>query len=109
MYTLAVLALLGLALFKLVDVIEDLLPGLTRVHALVTIALGIAGAFILDFSMTSGFQTAFRSDWMGTLVTGLAVAGVTSVWRAAFHWLGSNEGEEPEVRHQIPRRPKIAA
>ena len=35
------------------------------------------------------------------------MAGTTSIWRAAFHWLGTSEGEEPEVRHQ--QRPRIAA
>src|SRR3954469_14053018 len=87
MYTIAVLALMGLALFKLVDVIEDLLPGLTRFHSLVTIALGIAGAVGFDYSMTSGLKTEFRHAWMGTWATGLVIAGATSLWRGLFHWL----------------------
>src|SRR3954453_11866925 len=64
MYTLAVLAFMGLALFKLVDVIEDLLPRLTRFHSLITIAIGIAATVCLDFSITSGFDTTFRREWM---------------------------------------------
>jgi hypothetical protein len=36
---------------------------------------------------------------MGMWATGFIVAGCTSVWRAAFHYLGSSEGDEPEVRH----------
>ena len=32
---------LGLALFKLVDVLEDLVPGLTRVHTLATMVLAM--------------------------------------------------------------------
>jgi hypothetical protein len=35
------------------------------------------------------------------------MAGTTSMWRAAFHWLGTSEGDEPEIRHQ--HRPRIAA
>ena len=109
MYTIAVLALLGLALFKLVDVIEDFVPGLTRVHTLMTVVLGIAGAVGFDYSMTEGFKTLFREEWMGTWTTGLVIAGTTSTWRALFHWLGSNEGDAPEVRHPVHSRPKIAA
>ena len=73
MYTIAVLALMGLALFKLVDVIEELLPGLTRWHTVLTIVLGIAGTVAFDYSMTAGLKTDFRSPWMGTWLTGLAV------------------------------------
>ena len=40
---------------------------------------------------------------MGTLFTGVIVAGLTSVWRALFHWLGTSEGEEPAVCHQGSR------
>jgi len=38
-----------------------------------------------------------------------AVAGATSLWRALFHWLGTNEGDAPEARHPLRQRPKIAA
>ena len=103
MYTFAVTVLLGLALFKIVDVVEDLAPGLARMHGLLTLAVAVAGAFALDYSLFEGWAVALREDWMGTLLTGLVIAGTTSVWRAAFHWLGSSEGEEPEVRHQGDR------
>ena len=109
MYTIAVLALLGLALFKLVDLIEDVLPGLTRFHTLMTVVFGVAGTVWLDYSMTDGLKTGFRRDWMGTWATGLVIAGATTLWRAVFHWFGSNEGDAPEVRHPLRQRPKIAA
>ena len=99
MYTFAVILLLGLALFKIVDVLEDLVPDATKLHGLLTVGFAVLGAFAIDYSMFDGFGVALREDWMGTFLTGVAVAGTTSVWRAAFHWLGSSEGEEPEVRH----------
>jgi hypothetical protein len=99
MYTFAVIMLLGLALFKIVDVFEDLAPGTAKLHGLLTLAVAIAGAFAIDFSLFTGWGVALRQDWMGTLITGVAIAGTTSVWRAAFHWLGTSEGEEPEIRH----------
>ncbi len=103
MYTLAVTVLLGLALFKIVDVVEDLAPGLAKLHDAVTLTLAVAGVFALDYSLFAGFDVGLRDDWMGTLFTGLVVAGLTSVWRALFHWLGTPEGEAPEVRHQGSR------
>src|SRR5437763_15531980 len=46
MYTLAVVALLGLGLFKVIDLLEDLVPALARFHALVTVVLGVALAVV---------------------------------------------------------------
>ena len=110
MYTIGVIALMGLALFKLVDLIEEVLPGLTRWHTLLTIVLGITGTVVFDYSMTAGLNVDFRSPWMGTWLTGLVIAGTTSLWRAFFHWLGSNEGDAPEARHTVrSHRPHIAA
>jgi hypothetical protein len=90
---------LGLALFKLVDVLEDLVPGLTRVHTLATMVLAVAGTVFMDYSIFAGYNVGLRHSWMGAWATGLMVAGTTSVWRALFRWLGSSEGEEPAVRH----------
>lgn len=99
MYTFAVILLLGLALFKIVDAFEDLAPGTAKLHGLLTLGIAVLGTFAIDFSLFDGWGVALRENWMGTFLTGAAVAGTTSVWRAAFHWLGSSEGEEPEVRH----------
>ena len=98
MYTIAVTVLLGLALVTLVDAMVDLAPGVHRGRGLVTIALAIAGAFALDYSLFEGFGVALRQGWMGTFLTGVVVAGTTSVWRAALGWLGAPD-EEPERRH----------
>ena len=100
MYDFAILILLGLALFKVVDLVEGLVPEVTKFHLIVTLVLAVAGAFAIDYSIFAGYDISVRETWLGTAATGLMVAGTTSVWRAAFHWLGSSEGEEPEVRHQ---------
>lgn len=109
MYHLAIIAFLGLALFKLVDVLEDVVPGLTRFHALITTALAVAGAFALDYTAFAGWGAAFRDHWMSVAATGLAVGGMTSCWRAAFHWLGDAEGDAPEVRHPMHGPRSMAA
>lgn len=101
MYHFAVTILLGLALFKVVDLVEDLFPKLVKFHSLATILLGIAGVWAIDYSMFDGFGIGFREDWMSVVLMGLVVASTTSVWRAAFHWLGTSEGDAPEARHPV--------
>ena len=107
MYDFAIVIMLGLALFKVVDLIEDFVPALARYHLLVTLVLALAATVGFDYSVFERWDITLRSATMGTWLTGLMIAGTTSVWRAAFHWLGSSEGEEPEVRHQ--NRPRSIA
>lgn len=99
MYDFAITILLGLALFKVVDAVEDLVPDLTKFHSLVTVAFAVGGAYAIDYSLFRGFGVGLREEWMGVLATGLMIAGSTSIWRGMFRWLGSSEGEEPTVRH----------
>ncbi len=107
MYDFAIIILMGLAVFKLVDLLEDFVPRLASFHLLATLALAIAGALVLDYSVFDRFGVDVRTVEIGTWMTGLMIAGTTSVWRAMFHWFGTSEGEDPEVRHQS--RPRIAA
>jgi hypothetical protein len=108
MHEFAIVALLGLALFKVVDLLEDFVPGLTRFHTLITLALGVGTTVLLDLSIFTGYHIALRDGRMGMWATGFIVAGTTSAWRAMFHWLGSSEGDAPEARHQSGPR-KLAA
>ena len=107
MYDFAIVILMGLALFKVVDLLEDFVPRLTQFHLLATLALAVGGAWLLDYSVFARYGIELRADELGTLMTGVIMAGTTSIWRAVFHWLGTSEGEEPTVRHQ--NRPRIAA
>lgn len=99
MHDFTIVVLMALALWKIVDLLEDLVPGLTRLHTLVTVVLGVAAAVAMDYSMFRGFHVVLRETWMGPWATGFAIAGATSAWRALFHWFGSAEGDAPEVRH----------
>ena len=98
MYTFAVTVLLGLAVLTVVDVLADLVPGLSHRRSVVTIALAVVGAFALDYSLFKGFGVALRETWMGTLLTGVVVAGITTAWRAVFGWFGTPEGEQSSAR-----------
>jgi hypothetical protein len=108
MHDFTIVVLLGLGLWKAIDLVEDLVPSLTRIHNLITVALGVAAAVALEYSLFTGFHVVVRETWMGQWATGFVIAGTTSGWRALLHWLGSNEGEAPEMRH-APHRPRVAA
>ena len=99
MHDFTIVALLGLGLWKVVDLLEDHVPGMAKFHNFATIVLGVGAAVAMDYSMFRGFHVVLRDSWMGSWATGFAIAGTTSAWRALFHWFGSNEGEAPEVRH----------
>lgn len=87
MYTFAILALLALATVKVVDVVTDLVPDLGRFRSLLTIVASLGAVALLDLSMFDGWQTPVRDADAGMWVTGLAVAGLTSAWRAVFGYL----------------------
>ena len=87
MYTFAIIALLGLATVKLVDVLCDYVPALSPARALLTFIVAIGGVWALDFSMFTGWDTAIRNSDVGMVVTGVAVAGITVAWRALFAFL----------------------
>lgn len=87
MYTFAIIALLGLATVKLVDVVCDYVHPLVQVRSLLTFIAAIGGVWALDFSMFDGWSTTIRNHDVGLVVTGLTVAGITVAWRALFAYL----------------------
>ena len=107
MYQFAIVALLALAVFKVADLLEDFVPGLARVHSLLTYTLAVAAAVALDYSVFRGFHVAVRDAWMGPWFTGFIIGSLATVWRVVFGYLGSSEGKSAEERH--PQRPRMAA
>jgi len=99
MYQFAVVALLGLAVLKIADLLEDFLPGLARMNALLTYVLAVAAAVALDYSLFKGFHIGVRESWMGPWFTGFIIGSLATVWRVIFGYLGSAEGDAPEKRH----------
>lgn len=87
MYTFAIVALMALAVVKLVDFLVDFLPETTGMRTLLTLILSIGGVWILDFSMFDGFATPVRDHAIGVWMTGFIIAGMTSAWRAVFGYL----------------------
>ena len=97
MYTFAIVALLGLATVKLVDFICDSVPAVRQLRSLLTFVFAIGGVWALEFSMFEGWNTAVRDRDLGIWATGLAVAGITVVWRAVFAYLTHDRATRDET------------
>lgn len=109
MYNLAIVAMLGLAMWKFVG----LLVGLygkdmsSTLRTTVTLGLGVALAEFLDYDVFAGWGASFREAWMGPLVTGFVIGTMAYVWH---HVLGAVEAygrhhrdEAREIEHRAPR------
>jgi hypothetical protein len=107
MYEFAVVALLGLATYKVVDLLTELVPSLTKVRSLATFVLAVLAVVALDYSVFAGFGITVREQWIGTVVTGLIVGSLAAAWQALLGWLGTHEVATGERRHTD--RPRIAA
>lgn len=106
MYEFAVVALLGLAAYKVTDLVSELVPGIGKIRTLTTFVIALLGVFALDYSVFEGFGIAVRNAWLGILTTGLMVGSVAAAWQAVFGFLGQGEGSD---EHRRPERPRIAA
>lgn len=87
MYQFAIVALLALAVVKLVDFVDGIIPGLSGFRSLLTFVFGIATVWALDYNLFSGFGIATRNENMAMLMTGLIIAGLTVPWRALFGYM----------------------
>ncbi|MGH2729974.1 MAG: hypothetical protein ACRDJI_05125 [Actinomycetota bacterium] len=73
MHEFAIVVLLGIGIFKVVDLLNEYVD-LAKVQSLLTIALGALVAWALEFSLFAQWEIAVRSETMGYLGTGLMIA-----------------------------------
>jgi hypothetical protein len=110
MYTFAVLALLALALVKLVDFIVDYSgmkdPGVLR--ALLTFVGAFAAVWLLDWSVFDDWGIVARTHATGVWITGLMVAGFTVPWRATFGYLTHDRATKDETLGEHRELRKVA-
>lgn len=107
MYVFAGVVLLGLALCKLVDLVQGFAP-LSRVsRMLVAMLLGVATAWAANYSVFAGFQIVFRDRWMEIVATGFVLAGIAGVWHETLELIGSYRrrvhDQATEIETRIPR------
>ena len=87
MYQFAIVALLALAVVKLVDFIDGSVPGAGGFRPILTFVLALGAVWVLDYSLFSGFGVDVRTRAAGMWLTGFMVAGLTVPWRALFGYL----------------------
>ena len=73
MYEFAIVVLLGIGTFKLVDMLTEYVD-LSKIQTILTIALGVALVWALDFSLFAAWGIPVRSEIVGYIGTGLMVA-----------------------------------
>ena len=104
MYHFALVALMALAVVKVVDVLTDNVEALQRFRSLLTIAFGVGIVLWLDYSIFDGWDIAIDDRDTGLWLTGFMVAGMTVPWRAVFGYLTHDRaavGRDP--RAALPR------
>ena len=97
MYDFAVVAMLGLAVVKVVDFVADTVPQLHRMRSVLTFLGGLGAVWALDYSLFDRFDIAVRNRSMGVWMTGFIVCGSTVAWRAMFAWLTHDRAEGDET------------
>ncbi|MGH2786979.1 MAG: hypothetical protein ACRDJV_03585 [Actinomycetota bacterium] len=73
MYEFAIVLLLGIGTFKLIDMLNEYVD-LTKIQTVLTIALGAVVAWALEFSLFSQWGIPVRSEALGYVGTGLMIA-----------------------------------
>jgi len=101
----AIIALLALAVVKLVDFVCDLVD-VKGLRSPLTFVGGVGLALLLDYSLFAAWDTAIRDADTGTWITGFVIAGMTVPWRALFGWLTHERatGDETLGEHTPLRR-----
>ena len=108
MYVFAGVILLGLAVCKLVDLVQGFAP-LSRVsRLLVAMLLGLATAWAADYSVFAGFQIVFRERWMEIVATGFVLAGIAGVWHETIELIRSYRRGAHEQAGEMETRPRAA-
>lgn len=83
MYVFGIAVLLGLAVVAVALIIERFArfgAMATELWALLLVALGVGTAWLADFSLFTAWQIPVREDWIGIILTGIALAGIAQVW-----------------------------
>src|SRR3954454_7466200 len=87
MYDFAIIALLALAVVKVVDFLSDSIAPLARMRSVLTFLAGLGAVWALNYSLFDGFGVSVRNHASGIWMTGFIVCGVTVAWRALFAYL----------------------
>lgn len=96
MYEFAIVVLLGIGIFKLVDMLNEYVD-LSKVQSILTIGLGALVAWALEFSLFASWEIAVRSEMLGYVGTGLMFAAAGYATPQVFEHVAEILGHRREV------------
>ena len=97
-YEFAIVVLLGIGIFKVVDMLNEYVD-LAKVQSLLTIGLGALTAWALGFSLFAQWEIGVRSEAMSYLGTGLMVAAAGYAIPQVFAHVGEVIGHRRTDSH----------
>jgi hypothetical protein len=105
MYQFAILLFGGLAVWLVGKLLAQHGPDMARASSLVLMAgLGVGYAYLVNYSLFSGWHAAVRNDTIGHIVTGFIVAGVAMLWDEALDFMRAYAGSHgSESKKQLRR------
>ena len=96
MYEFAIVVLLGIGTFKVVDMLNEYVD-LAKVQSILTIALGALVAWALEFSLFAQWEIGVRSESLGYVGTGLMLAAAGYATPQVFEHLAEVIGHRRDT------------
>ncbi|HEX9712182.1 MAG TPA: hypothetical protein VGB52_06470 [Actinomycetota bacterium] len=109
MYDFAIVALLGLAAWKVVGMVLGLfnLDLTSSIRAVLTLGIGVVATLLLDYSVFAAWDISIRNADTGVVITGLMVGAMAYVWHHAVGLIEAygrrNRDEARELERHTPR------
>ncbi len=101
MHEFAIVVLLGIGTFKVVDMLNEYVD-LAKIQSILTIALGAAIAWALGFSLFSQWDVPVRNETLAYIGTGLMIAAAgyatPKVFEHVAEVLGRRKDTDTRVR-----------
>lgn len=96
MYEFAIVVLLGIGTFKLIDMLNEFVD-LTKVQSILTMALATAISWALGFSIFAAWGIPVRSEMLGYIGTGLIMAAAGYVTPKVLEHVGEVIGHRKDT------------
>lgn len=97
MHEFAIVVLLGIGLFKLVDMVTEYVD-IKKVNSLFTLVLGVLVAWALEFSLFAQWGITVRSEFLGYIGTGLMIAAAGYATPQVFEHVAEIIGHRRDTR-----------
>ncbi|HVF53953.1 MAG TPA: hypothetical protein VNC78_10185 [Actinomycetota bacterium] len=97
MYEFAIVVLLGIGTFKVIDMLDEYVD-VAKVQSILTIGLGALVAWALEFSLFSQWNVPVRSEILGYVGTGLMIAAAGYATPKVFEHVAEVLGHQRDTK-----------